>query len=142
MVSPKWWLRVVGGFYLLQFVAMALVRAPIRTQGPADALARNAAGQPMAMFLVDTWVTFGLEVGAIGASVLVASRAPERARALIWTIIAIELSRGIVADIYMIARGNKLPVLVVWLVIHSLVVVTGLLCLRAQAAPLRAPEHP
>jgi hypothetical protein len=57
---------------------------------------------------------------------------------LTWTIIAIELARGIVADIYMIARGNKLPVLVVWLAIHTLVIVTGLLCLRRA----RAPETP
>ncbi len=30
----KWWLRVVGVFYLLKFVAVALVRAPIRSQAP------------------------------------------------------------------------------------------------------------
>jgi hypothetical protein len=129
----RWWMRIVGVFYLVQFVAMAIVRAPIRAQGPAGALERAAAGDPLAVFLVDTWLTFGLEVGAIGAATLVASRAPNQARALIWTIIAIELSRGIVADIYMLARGNKLPVLAVWMVIHTVVIVTGLLSL--QRAP-------
>jgi hypothetical protein len=130
MPSTRWWLRIVGVFYVLQFVAMAVVRAPIRAQGPEGALARNAAGDPLAMFLVDTWVTFGLEVGAIGVGLLIASRRADQARALIWTVIAIELGRGIVADVYMIARGNKLPVLVVWLAIHSVVIVTVLRCLR------------
>jgi len=87
------------------------------------------------MFLVDTWVTFGLEVGAIGLATLSASRHPDQARALIWTIIGIELARGIIADIYAAARGNKLPVLAVWFVIHTIVIVTGLLALRRPRSP-------
>jgi hypothetical protein len=45
------------------------------------------------------------------------------------------LPDGIMADIYMIARGNKLPVLAVWIVIHSVVIVTGLLALRRSRSP-------
>jgi hypothetical protein len=141
MINAKWWMRVVGAFYVLQFVAMALVRAPIKAQGPEGALALEAAGDPMARFLVDTWVTFGLEVGAIGVAVLIASRFASDARPVIWTILAIELSRGIIADVYMLARGNKVPVLAVWLVIHTIVIVTGLLALRrpaTAAAPSRS----
>jgi hypothetical protein len=137
MLSTKWWMRIVGGFYLLQFIPMALLRAPIRALGPKDALARNAGGDPLAMFLVDTWVTFGLEVGAIGLATLIASRDRDQSRALIWTIIGIELSRGIVADIYMIGRRGVLPVLAVWMVIHTVIIVTGLLSLRK--APVVRP---
>jgi hypothetical protein len=44
--------------------------------------------------------------------------------------LGIDLLRGIVADITMIARGDRQPVLFVWLVIHSIVIATGLLALR------------
>jgi hypothetical protein len=132
MKRLAWWFRIVGAFYVLQFVVMAIVKAPIRVQGPAGALARAAAGDATARFLVDTWVTFALEVGAIGVVLLFASGIPERAKILVWTIIAIELSRGIVADVYLIARGEPLNVLVPWLFIHTAVIVSGLAVVRAK----------
>jgi hypothetical protein len=138
MRTLRWWMRIVGVFYLMQFVAMVIVRAPIRAQGPAGTLARAAAGDPLARFVVDTWVTFGLEVGAIGVVLLIASRLPEQGRILVWSILAIELARGIVADIYLISRGNDLAVPVVWLVLHSVVIATGLVCLRGAAVGARA----
>ena len=129
MAKLQWWLRIVGAFYLLQFVMMVFVHAPIRAIGPEGVLAQAAAGDATARFLVDTWITFGLEVGAIGAALVLASRAPEQAKAVVWTVIGIELARGIVNDIYMIARGYDLTVCVIWLVIHTLIIVTGLLAL-------------
>ena len=134
MTRLGWWMRIVGSFYLLQFVANAIVLAPIRAFGPAGALNEAAAGNPIARFLVDTWVTFGLEVGAIGAALLAFSRAPDQARALIWTVIGIEVTRGIIADVYMISRGINLPGLLVWIVIHTVIIVTGVLTLRAARA--------
>ena len=125
-----WWMRLVGVFYLLQFVMMAFVRAPIRTFGPDGALAQADAGEPVASFLVDTWLTFGLEVGAIGVALLVAARHPSQARGVVWTVLGIELMRGIVLDTYMIARGIEVSGYAIWIVIHSVVIVTGLLALR------------
>ena len=124
-------MRIVGVFYLLQFVMNSFVMAPIRAVGPRDALAQASAGDPTARFLVDTWITFGLEVGAIGVALLVASRVPASARALVWAIIGIEVARGIVDDIYMISQGYDLTTYVVWIVIHTVVIVTGLLFLRS-----------
>jgi hypothetical protein len=130
MTKLRWWLRIVGAFYVLQFVMVALVRAPIRAQAPADTLARAAAGDPLANFLIDTWVTFGLEMLAIGTGLIIASRFVVEARPLVWTVIGIEICRGLAADIYYLARGHDPSVPVVWLVIHSLVIVTALVCLR------------
>jgi hypothetical protein len=142
MKSLAWWLRVVGVFYVLQFVVIVVAKAPIKAQGPAGVLARAAAGDPTARFLVDTWVTFALEVGAIGAVLLFASRMPERAKILVWAIIAIEFSRGIVADVYVITRGEPLNVVVPWLFIHTVVIVSGLLVLRPdRSAPEIAVAH-
>jgi hypothetical protein len=67
------WMQVVGIFYLVQFVMMVFVRAPIRTFGPEGALAEANAGDRLAEFLVDTWTTFGLEVGAVGVVLLMAT---------------------------------------------------------------------
>lgn len=130
MTKVKLWMRIVGVFYVIQFVMSAFVGAPIRALGPEGVLARAVAGDPTARFLVDTWVTFGLEVGAIGVVLLIASRNPLEARLLIWTVVGIEIARGIVADIYMIVRGNNLTVCLVWILIHSVVIVTGLALLR------------
>jgi hypothetical protein len=131
MTKLTLWMRIVGIFYLLQFVMMAFVRAPIRQFGPHGALAQAHAGDPLAKFLVDTWLIFGLEVGAIGVAVLIASRRPYQARGVAWTVVGIELSRGILADSIMIARGIEVAGYLVWIVIHSVVIATGLLALRA-----------
>jgi hypothetical protein len=125
------WMQVVGGFYLLQFVMMAIVRAPIRTFGPKGTLELADAGDPVASFLVDTWTTFGLEVASVGVIVLVASRRAELARGVVLTVLAIEVGRGLVLDSYMIARGIDVAGYAVWIAIHSVVVLTGLWALRA-----------
>ncbi|MSR05668.1 MAG: hypothetical protein EXR93_01155 [Gemmatimonadetes bacterium] len=132
MTRLVWWLRVVGVFYLLQFAVMVFVKVPIRTTGPAGTLELAASGDALARFVVDTWVIFGLEVGAVGVGLLVASRMPHQARALVWTIIAIEVGRGLIADAYSIARGNDVTVPAVWVVLHSIVIVTGLWVLRGS----------
>jgi hypothetical protein len=128
-------MRVVGVLYLVNAIMMALVRAPIRSAGPEGVLASAAAGEPTARFLVDTWVGFGLEVAAIGLTLLFFARSPRAAIALAWAVIGIELSRGIVYDLYMIARGYELAVYLPWIVIHAVVIATGL---RAVAGITRS----
>ena len=125
------WMRIVGAFYVLQFIAMAIVRAPIRTFGPEGALEQAKAGEPVASFLVDTWLIFGLEVLAVGVCLLIATRHRALAAGVVWTVIAIECSRGILADSIMVARGIEVTGYLVWIAIHSTVIVTGLRAIRA-----------
>jgi hypothetical protein len=125
-----WWMRVVGVFYLLKFVAVALIRAPISSQAP-EGIALAAAGDRVAGFLVDTWVIFGLEMAALGTALLIASRAPDKARVLVLAILGVEIS-GIVADVYQMARGHALHVPGIWIVIHTVIIVTGLLSLQRR----------
>jgi len=124
----RWWMRGVGVFYLLKFVVVAFVKGPIRGQAPV-ALELAAAGDSVAGFLVDTWVIFGLEMAALGAALLVASRIPDRAHALAYAILGVEVS-GILADVYQLARGHAWTIPGVWVLIHGLIIVTGLLSLR------------
>ncbi len=139
---PIRWMRVVGAFYVLQFVMMAVVRAPIRTFGPSGTLSKAAAGDTLARFVVDTWTIFGLEVGAVGVILLIATRRAELAVGAIWTVLAIEVGRGLIADSYMIARGVNVAGYLVWIVIHSTVIVTGLRALGAsRRVPVTVPQH-
>lgn len=126
----KWWLRIVGALYILNAAMMAIVRAPILAAGPEGALERAGNGEPTARFLVDTWIGFGLEVCAVGIGLLAASRSPPSARALAWTVIGVELARGIVYDTYMLSQGYALNVYGPWIVIHSIVIATGVVALR------------
>jgi hypothetical protein len=140
MTKLTLWTRVVGVFYMLQFVAMAIVRAPIRAQGPSGTLALADAGDPLAKFAVDTWRTFGLEVLAIGVALLILSRRPAQARGVAWAVLGIELMRGLVNDVYVLTRGDDIALYVIWIVLHSAVIVTGLFVLRAS--PASAPNQP
>jgi BphX-like protein len=135
-------MQIVGAFYVLQFVMMVLVRAPIRTFGPNGTLSKAAAGDTLARFVVDTWTIFGLEVGAVGVMLLIATRRTELAAGAIWTVLAIEVGRGLIADTYMIARGIHVGGYLVWIVIHSVVIVTGLLALRARRRDVHVPATP
>jgi hypothetical protein len=129
-------MRIVGALYVVNGLMMAWVRAPIRSAGPAGTLYRADAGEPTARFLVDTWIGFGLEVIAIGIVLLVCARSPRSAIALVWAVIGIELARGIVYDVYMLAHGYAVAVYGPWIVIHAIVILTGFLALRGR------PEEP
>ena len=138
MNGLKWWMRFVGTMYLFLFVVVTFLKLPIRAEGPADVLARASAGDPTASFVVDTWVTLGIWYGVLGTAVLLASRIPSQAKALVWTIIGWEFG-GIVIDIYKVARGYDLTAPVTWMLIHTIIIVAGLLALR-RAQPSRIPS--
>ena len=136
------WMQITGAFYLLQFVMLVIVRAPIRTFGPADTLERAGRGDELASFAVDTWTFFGLEILAVGAVLLLATRRGQLALGSIYTVLAIEVSRGIIADLYQVARGVQVGGYLVWIGVHSTVLVTGLLCLRDARRRGAAPGRP
>ena len=78
---------------------------------------------------MDSWVTLGLEFAMIAVALLIGSRAPERAIALVWTVMGLEVGRGIVTSAYMMVRGHDPKPHVIWIVIHSVVVASGLFLL-------------
>jgi hypothetical protein len=129
MTALSWWMRVVGALYLFMCLAAIVLKLPIRVEGPKGVLAQASAGDPTARFVVDIWVMLGLYFLVIGTALLIASRVPAQARVLVWTVIGFELA-GIVVDIYKIARGYVRTAPVVWMMIHSMIIVTGLILLR------------
>lgn len=125
MTQLKWWMRVVGGFYLF----LAVMSLPsIRANGFLSMFPELADQQTTLAFelLIDAWVMFGLELGVIGVMLIVASRAPFQALSLIYTVIGLEVVRGIVDDIYMIMRGYSVGFYIGFITVHLLIIVTGL----------------
>ncbi len=126
-----WWLRIVGVLYLFMAFVSIGPRIPIRAEGPAGVLERARSGDPTARFVVDTWLMFGLYMGAVGIGLLAASRMPEQAVGLVWAVIGLEAIGGIGIDVYKLARGYRRGPPSVWIVIHTIVIVSGLMCLGA-----------
>lgn len=135
MNKLKWWFRVVGAFYLL-LTAMNLwaiflgggqiladtLPAPMNT----DALAVRA--------FIDAWMVFVFELGVLGAMTLVASREPAKNRIMAWTIVWAEVFRGIVADAIWIARGYSFSSYAIFIVIHLIIIATGVVFVRQAQA--------
>jgi hypothetical protein len=129
-----WWMRIVGGFYLVMgiFNTPPIIEARLLTQYPSLGVPTDSAA---ARALIDTWFMFGLEVIVIGASLVYLSRDPLRHIALIWVVIAMEALRGIVFDLYLIAQGyENVVVYVAWIIVHLVIIVTGVHSIRYSRA--------
>jgi hypothetical protein len=128
----KWWFRIVGAFYLLltlmniyglflsggQMFAGTLP-APMNT----DSLAVRA--------FTDAWLVFVFELGVLGAMSLFASRSPLQNRIMAWVIIWAEVFRGILADAIWIGRGYAAASYAIFIAIHLIIIVTGVLFLKS-----------
>lgn len=123
------WMRFVGGWYLLMaaFNTPPVIEARFGMQYEHLNLAVESAP---AQALLDVWFMFGLEVGVIGAALVYFSRDPGRHVALVWTVIGLEAVRGIVDDLYLIGRGYDPILYIGWIVIHLVVILTGLAALK------------
>ena len=49
---------------------------------------------------------------------------------MVWLIVALELVRGIFDDIYMITQGYAAPVYIAFIVLHLVIIVTGITFVR------------
>jgi hypothetical protein len=130
MIQLTWWMRLVGSFYVLLgvFNTPLIIEARLSAQYPnLDVSAESVAARA----LIDTWFMFGLEVGVIGIALLYFSRNPIQNTALVWTVLGLEVIRGVVDDMYLLARGYEPGIYVGWIVIHLIIIVTGVLALRA-----------
>ncbi|MEX2548735.1 MAG: BphX family protein [Nitriliruptoraceae bacterium] len=128
------WMRIVGGCYVLLalFNTPPVITARFEAQYPDLEVAVDS---PAAGALVDVWFMFGLEVVVIGAALLFLARDPLRGLPLVWVVLALEVVRGILDDVYLLARGHDPVIYLGWIVIHLVIVVTGLLAIRAAHRP-------
>ena len=134
-------MRFVGGFYVLTgiFNTPPIIEARFAMQYPD--LGVTVDSMP-AQALVDVWFMFGLEVAVIGGALMIAARNPARHLSLVWTVLALEVVRGIADDVYLLARGYQMAPYLIWIVLHAVIVATGLWALRrAQLLPRGAARR-
>ena len=124
-MSLVWWMRIVGALYLLLSITVVVLRLPIRVEGPKGLLSQARAGDATARYVVDTWFMLGLYFLVIGTTLLVFSDDPAAAPALVWAVLGFELA-GIVVDIYKLQRGYDRKAPITRLVIHSVIIASGL----------------
>ena len=129
----RWWFRVVGAVYVLLGVgfvpALNALRLPAMLpglDGPAGGVTYHA--------LLDFSFMFGLDLLVTGVYLLYASASPERHLSLVGLVVALEVVRGILDDLYMIARGYGAPFYLGFIVLHIAIIGTGLLFARRAAA--------
>ncbi|MEW6406220.1 MAG: hypothetical protein AB1649_30915 [Chloroflexota bacterium] len=136
MNKLKWWLWIVGGFYLLLGLA-GLGYFLFAPDGYAESYAATLPlayrDDPLAVTAVidrDFFVTF--EWIVLGALMFVASRDPSRARFFIGAMVALEFFQYIVVDVIWMIRGY--PNMVPYLILHLIFGVTGFVFLRQPKA--------
>lgn len=140
MKALKWWMRIVGSLYVLLFVVGSIVKLPVKMTLEQAGIAYDP-GNFAHMFLADTWVMFTLELAVIGIVLWFASRAPYENRILVYLLFGLELVRGIVDDIYMLTRPYEPGLYIAWIVVHSVIILTGWWALqRAKGAASRPAQ--
>lgn len=127
-------MRVVGGFYVVLGLGFLPPVNEARFEvflpafdAPQDSVAFRA--------LIDWTFVFGLDTAVLGGMLLWASRRPVRHLVLVWTVVALELTRGAGWDFYYLLRGYTPSVgfYTVFIVVHLVIAASGvLLARRAQ----------
>ncbi|HEX9387569.1 MAG TPA: hypothetical protein VF918_14700 [Anaerolineales bacterium] len=124
----KWWLRVVGGFYLL-LVAGSFLVLFINPRLFGDMFPYSANETAMRAFS-DAWLIFVLEMLLLGIIMLYASRKLERNGILVLSIAILELVRGAGGDLLWMARGFPTTNYIPFMIVHIIIAVTGIFSFR------------
>lgn len=130
MKKLTWWFIIVGLFY--SFLAVVNLYSVLFKPG----LLTSAGPIPFPvtadtiMAFADGWSPFAFELFGIGAFMLWAARNPRRYLGAAWLLVWLGLLHGVVDDIYLIARGYNAGTYAVFIVIHLLIIVTGVLFAR------------
>ena len=134
-----WWFRITGVIYVVLGVSwLPFANAPKLEQvipgfdGPVGGTAYNG--------FLDWMVVFGLEMIVVGVFLFVSSWKPLKNIPLVSLIIALSAVRGIADDVYMIAQGYPLASNLVFIALHSAIIITGVLfCRAARRADATTP---
>lgn len=130
MKRTKWWLRIIGGFYVLLFL-MNIVFLMTNSDAIADTIPFAVDEAGLHAF-IDAWFVFVFAIGGLGAVALYASGRPQRSSMLVLALIVGELTYGVAGDMWLIARGYDPAGYIPFSVLHLIFAATGLLLLRSE----------
>lgn len=133
MNKLKWWFRIVGVFYLLLAVMNLWgVFNPQAFSGMIVFPFPTSAGVVQAF--LDAWAAFAFEMLGIGTFLLWASRNPLKHLSTVWFVVWLEFTHGVLDDLYLIVRGYDAVGYTVFIVIHLIIIVTGVMFAREVSA--------
>lgn len=139
MTKLKWWFRIYGAFYLLLAV-LNLYGTFINRKVFGDVLPFPASDLVVRAF-VDGWSPFAFEILGLATFALWASRDPLKYLGAVWLIVWLDLLHGVADDVYLIANGYDAVSYIVFIVIHIIIIVTGVMFAReASAAAAELPK--
>ena len=130
MTKTKWWLRLVGGFYLLLVVGSFWVLF-INPRLFGDMFLYSVDDTAVRAFS-DAWLIFVLEMFALGIIMLYVSRRPEGNEFLVMTVAILELIRGADGDLLWMSRGWSTANHIPFMIVHLIIAGTGILFLRQE----------
>lgn len=130
MKKLTWWFRIVGGFYtLLAVMNLYFVLIDPSFAGSMIVFPFEATPDAVQAF-VDGWSPFAFEVFGLGTFMLWASRNARRYLGAAWLLVWLEFTHGVLDDIYLIARGYDAIGYTIFIAIHLIIIITGVLFVR------------
>ena len=132
MTKTIWWLRLVGGFYLL--LALTSLRVLFVDPQIFGTMNPFAADTAALRAFADAWLIFVLEMGVLGAIMLYYARDFPHNRILVATVSILELIRGAGGDLLWMLRGWPPASYIPFMIVHLLIAGTGLYFLRQESA--------
>ena len=132
MKKLTWWFRIVGGFYLLLAI-MNMYGTFVNQAFFAQILPFPASDQVVKAFVIG-WSPFAFEIVGLGTFMLWASRNAGKYLGAVWLIVWLELLHGVVDDVYLIANGFSAAEYIPFIVIHVIIIVTGIWAVRQAQA--------
>jgi hypothetical protein len=131
MKKLTWWFRIIGAFYLL-LALMNLYFVLIDPSFAGTTIDFPFPTTPDAVqAFVDGWSPFAFEVAGIATFALWASRNPRRYLGAAWLLVWLEFTHGVLDDIYLITRGYDAIGYAFFIVIHLLIIASGVWAARA-----------
>lgn len=132
MKKLKWWLIIVGAFYSL--LGMANLYGTFINPAFYAGNLPYPADPAIVKAFVHGWSPFAFEIVGLGTFMLWASRAPRRYLGAVWLLVWLELLHGVLDDLYLIANGFSAGGYIPFIVIHLIIIVTGVLFVRQAEA--------
>jgi hypothetical protein len=132
MIKTKWWLRVVGVFYLL--LAFGSLWLFFINPHSFDAMFPFSNDALSFRAFSDAWLIFVLDLAVLGGIMLYAALEPARNGILVLTVAILELIRGAGGDLLWMTRGWSTAHYIPFMILHLIIGFTGIYFLRQESA--------
>lgn len=140
MKHLKIWFIIVGITYMLLGIGFIPPLNELRLDSVIPGFDAPPGGPAYQGFLDFTFM-FGLDLIVIGGFLLYCSRQPHKHLNIVWLIICLEFVRGILDDIYLIIMGYDLAFYIGFIIVHTIIILTGYFGYKkAKAAQLAMTE--